>query len=356
METEPKKEEEKEPKKSPLEISEKTREELSSLFQGKEVNGEKLPPVYLKLFSCPHATAEDIEGIKPLLDEADIYAPEMNRWVPEILEALQNISEGKERPNTDSEFYQKLFIYLFGTHKAVMILDVPAEEVLLHQSEYLGESLDMEKLRQLSYEEAVDFAFENTLTVWTNILKNREAYMMEHFAEQLREAVSLKPELLKKEVLRVLMMLGDAHSAIYHEMKKIGGGHVSREFRRDPLYGFENEAGRRSLFGKEISRELKERVLCEQLLDNGLSRLLYDFCSDTNKIEIFFRHVVSLFSSEEMKMLFERWKGVISDPAIFMKALLRQKHIDFPSSEEELDEILKETLYVKNKETRSAKK
>ncbi len=350
METEPKKEENKERKISPLEISEKTREELSALFQGKEINGEILPPVYLKLFSGPHATAEDIEGMKPLLDEADMYAPEMYEWIPEMLESLQNVSEGKEKPNTESELYQKLFTYLFGTHKSVMILDVPEEEALLHQSSYLETSLDMEKLRDLPYEEAVDFAFESTLSVWMTIVKNRESYMLQHFAEKLREAVSLKPELQKKEVLRVLMTLGDAHSALYHEMKKLGGDHVSRDFRNNPLYGFENEAGRRSLFGKEISQDMKEKVLCEQLLHNSLSHLLYDFCSDTNKIEIFFRHIVSLFSHEEMKALFEKWESYLSDPAIFMKALLREKDIDFPNTEEELDEILKETLYVKNKE------
>ena len=352
METEPKKE----TKISPLEISEETRAELGALFRGEEWNGEKLPPVFLKLFSGPHATAKDTEGIKPLLDEADIYMPETFDWHFDLLKKFDDLVQGKIFSNDGDDFTKTIKKYLFGTNKSVVLVDVPHEEVNLFPERY-GETEDVWKeIKRSSYEQAVDIFYRNSAKNAEIDLINREEHMIQHFSEKIKEAILSSSDLQKKDTIKILMTLGIAHSSIYHLLKNIGNEHVSREFLKNPTYGYENEMVRTVGFGKDAPLEFKEKAFCEVLFTDGLFNFLDGVTDDMFKKEVLLRYFASLFSSEEIRSFFEQWKNYFSDLAILIFSLLKKKNIVFPKNEEEMDAILATTPYGKYQKVLQEKK
>jgi len=348
MENEPKNEEKgKEIQPSPFEIDEKTREELSALFRGGEINGEKLPPVYLKLFSGPHGSAEDAEGMKPLLDEADVFVPEAYEWRYSLLHMFRDISRGEKNPQSGCGFSEQVKNYLFGTQKQVVIVDVPEEEAISHPELYPETDDIIGRLKYSSYEEAPENFFEDVAINARVDVINREAYMAKHFAEKIKETILRYPELQKKDTLKILMQLGRSHSAIYHLLKNIGGDHVSRDFRYDMPLASESEMVRRVGFKKEVGRELKERALCEALIEDGLFYLSSRLTDNSAKKEFFLRYLSSQFSGKEMKELFEKRMNYDGDPQDFILSVLEDKNISFPKNEKELDEMLAQTSYGK---------
>jgi hypothetical protein len=348
METEPKKE----IPNLPLEISEKTHEELSALFEGREWNGEKFPPVFLKLFSGAHETAKDADGIKPLLDESDIYVPEIFGWSRNGLSILRKISSGEHFDFVESdEFGDKVEEYFFNTNKPIIIIDVPEREVLSNQETYGEAELYVRKLKRFSYEEAVERIFEYLEESAKFDVVNREAYMTEHFSEQIKKIIKEYPELQKKDAIKVLMTLGSGHISIYHALKEIGGGHVSRDFHSTSNRGYGSEGITRVSFGKEISEELKERALLESIFLDGMKHLLDRVSKNSLKNEYFLRYIISLFSRDEIKDVFEQWKGYEDDPVEILYFIIMKKGIVFPKTEEEMDAILTTTPYGKYQKT-----
>jgi hypothetical protein len=339
------------PKKSPLEISERTREELSALFEGREWNGEKLPPVFLKLFSSPHKTAEDAEGIKKLLDESDIYIPEMYGWSGTGLSVRRKISNGEEFPPNSDDFDEKTEEYFFSTKKPITHIDVPDNEIAQHPELYGEPELYMRGLKHFSYEEAVKKVFEFTEECSKMDVTNREIYMVEHLSEQIKKLIKEYPELQKKDAIKILMTLGSGHSSIYFALRELGGEHVLRVFQNTPSRGYESEGIRRVGFKKEISKELKERALLENLFFDGMGYLFERLSKNTSKNEYFLRYVVSLFSSNEIKDAFTQWKEHDGDPVEILYFIMMKKGIIFPKTEEEMDEILASTPYGKYQKT-----
>ncbi len=350
MEIEPKIEERKEKKVSPLEISEEIREELSALFRGEAFNGEKLPPVFLKISSGKHGTKEDADGIKPLLDEADVYVPEVFGWGKKDLSDFKKISQGEEVEPSEYEFVKKTEEYLSGTKKAIMIIDVPMSEIRLLPEKYNPREDVLWSLKETDYENAIDQSFEYIQSEAEIDTIHRESHMVEHFAEKLKKVIKDNPELQKKDSIKVLIVLGDAHSSIYYILKQIGGDNVTRDFRENPSHNFTSETMRRIGFKKEIDDELKERVLCETIFRSSeLPYFLEEFCHDSSKKEFFLRYLVSLFSREEMKSLFEQWKNTYGYSTDIILSFLKQKDITFPKTEEGLDTLLSQTPYGKYK-------
>lgn len=342
----------KEKNKSVLEISEKTRAELSALFNGEEWNGEKLPPVYLKLFSGPHETAKDAEGVKPLLDKADIYIPEVSEWSQKTLSIFRRISNGEQFPPDPDEFQEKLEEYVFGTKKPITFVDVPKEEVASHPEMYEDTEMYVRKLKYLSYEEATETFFKYIEKFSERDVINREAYMANHFAEKIKEIMLLHPELQKKDAIHILETLGSGHSSLYQLMKEIGGNHVSRVFRYNaPSRGLMSEATRRMSFKKDVSENLKKRALSEGIFLDGIGYLLDRLSNNTSKKEYFLRYIISLFSENETKEAFQLWKEYDGNPAEILYFIMMKKGIVFPENEEEMDVILSQTPYGKYQKT-----
>ncbi|MFA5830836.1 MAG: hypothetical protein WC878_03340 [Candidatus Paceibacterota bacterium] len=341
-----------------LEIDEKTRAELTALFRGEEWNGEKLPPVYLKYFSASHETAEDAKDMEREMKEADIFMPEIYGWDSEILAKLRMVSDGKENiPGKNTTDFSKILRgYFFDTKKQIVIIDVPEEEVLDHPDIYPEYEFDTEEMMRSSYEQAAELLFQDTVLNAEIDLFHRESHMAAHFAEKIKEAVSMNPDLRKKTSIKVLMILGVYHSAIYHEMKKLGGNHVSRNFSRDLSFGYAGEIARRFAFGKETSKEMKEEALCELLFENGLYYYLEDVCQNTTKNLLFSRYLASLFSLDEKRALFEQWKTYHKDFEDIVLSVLRRKNIVLPQNEEEMDVMLAKTSYGKYQKILKEKK
>ncbi len=334
-------------KRPVLEISERTKAELTALFAGKEWNGEKLPPLFLKLFSGPHESADDAKGIKPLLKDSDIYAPELFGWDSGGVALFREASDGTEAPAMGDDFYDEILKQLSEIKKPVMFLDVSKEEGQSFPELYEEESFEW-KLKRASYEKALHVLSEGLVNSVPPIVIHREEYMIEHFAESVRNIISENPELLNKKDIHILMSLGDGHSAIYHFLKQIGGENVSREYKSNPLFGFITEIIRRATFDKEITEDIKEKALCEFILSQGLNHLIYRVTKDSCKVQELLRYYASQFTPEEIQSLYYRWKSRNTTATEASMAFLKSKNIPFPENAADLDEILKNTLFEKN--------
>jgi hypothetical protein len=180
---------------------------------------------------------------------------------------------------------------------------------------------------------------------------NREVYMVEHFSEQVKKIIKEYPELQKKEAIKILMTLGFGHLFIYHTLKETGGKHVSRYFHGTPSRGYESEGITRVGLKKEVSEELKERALLEGIFLDGMKYFFDRASKNSSKNQYFLRYIVSLFSPEEMRAVFEQWKEYDGDPAEMLYFVMMKKGIIFPKNEEEMDAILAPTPYGKYQKT-----
>jgi|GEM_PF-6782804 len=357
------------PDRSPLHISEETRQGLAELFEGKEIDPanlgfterikqkledlfrggkadrEKLPPVELKLYSSAHATAEDAAGLKELVSVCDLYIPEAVGWTKEDIKVCRDITSGEYTPPYEDDFGSVVWDAIHSAHKPVAIADMPEKEWVVLWNGAPNDNLE-ERLRACGYNEALELCIKTVLDDLEKMVVLRERYMLEHLPDVIMEAVQKYPELKKKNPLRVLMSLGFFHSALYHVLKEVGGGRVSRQLRSSTMpYGYSAEVERRDLFGKEISQELKERAFLEWILDH-LTVFSGDFPDrDSVKMLSFIRYLAGIFDEAERKEIFEEWKTAPNNFYNTFNVRLGKKGIKFPQTEAELDEILLKTQY-----------
>jgi hypothetical protein len=336
---------------SPLEIGEKTREELSALFHGEKWNGEKLPPVFLKFYFGPHWSAEDADGIKPFLNEADIFMPEASEWNDDYFREMNYISRGVETPESRDEYEEEIRRDIFGTEKVVLFVDCSEKDVILHPELY-AETKDIDnELKHSTYDRATELNFQNAMIEAQIDIVNRESYMIEHFAGKVREAILQKPALKSKESIRVLMTIGSAHTEIYQKMKNLGGDHISREFRYTPSADFTDEMMRKAVFNKKIEKNTKERALFHFLMEEGLQDRIDLLSEKTVEHYVFLRHLSSLFSADEMRSLFDQWKSSPENFSERILLVLEKKGIHFPKTKKEFEDFIAKTQYGKYQRT-----
>jgi hypothetical protein len=335
---------------SPLEIDEKTREDLSALFHGEEINGEKLPPIQIKFYSGPHGTALDAEGIKERLEEADIYIPEFDGWTEEKLEHILNVSSGKQKPSDEKPKNPLLGFEwvrdqnLYNTKKPVMIIDVPAEQMTAWIGEAShGSNKSFDQCR--TFDEAKDLIDRRFAEVAEVGGKKREKYLLEQLVPKLKEMIKKQPELKQKKEIHILMTLGSAHSAIYYTLKELGGKSVLREFRYDFVgQSFQNELAERHLFGQEINEDLKERALMEMLISQYWQKAL-KVSYNMEKLLGFRKYIAEMFSMVDIREIFNVWNDDRENFYSIFERRLAEKGLKMPETEKELDDILFTTKY-----------
>jgi hypothetical protein len=345
-----------EQKKPILEIDEKTRAQLTALFRGEEWNGEKFPPVFLKLFFSPHRIKENMAEAVGFLEEADVYAPEIFSWDEMVKRGFQELSNGNIFFETGNEFNDSINGSIYNTHKTIVFADVSEDAIARHPEIYQPPMFNEEDLKQSSYEDAILEFNEFLNETAKSDLVRRERYIVRNFAENIKKAFSENPELKKKDGIKVLMTLGSGHSALYHLLKDIGGNHVSRNFHDHPKNSFILETLRRVAFKKDVPLKLKERALCEEIFRLKMEDVINNLSKKTEKNEYFYRYLVTLFSAKEMRSLFDEWSKGAGNWEKLFASLLEQKNIVFPKNEKEMDEILADTSYGKYQKILKEKK
>jgi hypothetical protein len=304
----------------------------------KEANrerGEKEPKISVDIFYAPHVSAKDIEGLEEKLKKTDIYVPEMHLWTEKTLTTLNNVSQQLETPDQalknlgvspsnayNYSFLKKELECIYNSHKPMPILlfDVPDWETKIGDTELdklagsyrrqAGSSLMTYRyLPQKDWRSTLDY-IKSGLEIAAISQEIRELYILLNL-RRLPKIIQNYPSLeylREKDEVRVLLVLGAAHTHLYSLLKR-GKESVAvrREFSKLPiLFSYSSEAFRRIIFDKEIDDELAARVLVEKnlpprwdLLDKGITQ-------DFDKVLKFNRKVIGQLSLDEIKDIFQK--------------------------------------------------
>ena len=184
---------------------------------------------------------------------------------------------------------------------------------------------------------------------FANLQNQREKYMLSKLKPKIKDVLEIYPRLKDKQSINVLLILGAVHTRLHNQLKRSNQYEtVNREFNVIPFsYSFHDEARRRYLF----SRPLTDTLLGRVFLENIFTFSFFDvrgfgsrpsFINEevgSVKIESFKRKIISQFSFEEAREIFEKLKQGESAWQLFETKFV-EKGIKIPSSEKELDEYL----------------
>jgi hypothetical protein len=291
-----------------------TENDLGSLLR--EKGFENIPKIETNFFFHKHATAEDGKAVGERLKNADILIQENAGWDSARLDIFNEVSNGTLTPEQAmdmekrngkpflwKDFYASLLGGLYKSEKKILLVDVPDDNVVfknlmgLYASNGAYNNLIN---KSLPYEETLR-RIGNVSKFESDMQKAREDYILEKLPEALAETLKQNPDLQKKENLKILFSMGGFHTRLYHEMKK-SGNDVSREFSSMP-YNFDPRmATERSIHfkGMEESKSLLPKIALYLILKKELPNL--DISHD----------VVSVFSDDEIKSLYEKYQTVSS--------------------------------------------
>ncbi len=298
-------------------FSEKNQSEnnLESLLKDRGV--EKVPKIETNFFFHKHATKEDGQSVGERLKNVDILIQENAGWNSARLNIFNDVSNGTLTPEQAmnmekqngkpflwKDFYAAFLDGLYKSEKKVMLVDVQDDNVVFKNLMNLYASSGAYNNlinKSLSYEETLR-RIGNVSKFESDMQKEREDYILENMPNVLTEMLKQNPELQQKENLKILFSMGGFHTRLYHEMKK-SGNDVSREFSSMP-YNFDPRmsAERNIHFkGMEESKSLLPKITLYLILKKELPNL--DISHD----------VISVFSDEEIKSLYEKYQTASSE-------------------------------------------
>ncbi len=305
--------------------------------------GIEAPPISIHIFYSGHSYGGDLRGFYELFKAADIVIPEAFGWKEKNLKDYRDVASGKmnkdvitylpsEVPNIS--FDREFLMTLYGTNKKIVLIDAPRESKMIDDvNDFDRENKSfIRSLGAKNVEETIAQFRELEIRKARVVVSVRDEYMLEQLGLKTADLLNENPELLKKDKLSVLLILGATHTGVYHELKarERWEASVSRSFRDVPqLYHYSAEVLRRLRFGKPVSDELLLKDLLESILSNKRSGVFVVKRPNSSAEYLNgLQSAVERFSIDEIKLLLNR---------------LRK-----PNFDEYLDEVLRRKGIIKN--------
>jgi len=324
------------------------RKRFNRVFSKEQRTEEPFPKIDIDIFYSAHDTAFDMGGLEKQFEEADIYIPELFGWRKEDLDTFKKLSNGNffvlelvealRDKNLISSAQLREYKIIYNSHKPIAIIDVPRNHT------HLDKKVRTKRHQLLIHGED---NFSDILSRMKVMIKNesraekdREKYMISRFKQAIKEVLEEYPVFKEKNKIKVLLSLGEFHTFVYHALKR-EGENVSRDFNTTmPLvFSLWAEGVRKFHFGKEAANESVAKIFLGFVFYAQLDRSVRDLTQDSDKVARFERKIISQFSFEEAKEIFEKLKQGESAWQLF-ETKFAEKGIKIPSSEKELDEYL----------------
>ena len=314
------------------------------------------PKISVNIFYSPHASAKDMEGLKKEFEKCDIYMPERVEWTEGTLDIFKRLSSGKMNPSEvapdkDPVIQQRESMIdnmIFNSQKPIALIDVPENHQIIKDEENRQSQNKGKKIFHYGN-------FQDTLDSLKNALKSeylqeqRETYMLSQLKPQVETVLNEHPELKDKQEIKVLLSLGADHRPLYHSLKK-ENLQVTRTFSENPfVYPFSLEVVRRNAFGRPVENELVGQALTEILLWKAFRPHLVDLAEqDSQKVTVFTRKLISVFSPDEIKKMYEGASKFEEWPALFLQGL-KEKGLKIPNTKQEMDDFLAKPITPQEK-------
>jgi len=195
---------------------------------------------------------------------------------------------------------------IYNSQKPIALIDVPenhpiVKEIKNYESEMKGKKI----FHYGNFAQTME-SFKKALAEEAFLEKEREEYILSQLKPQVDALLNEYPNLRDKQGISILLSLGVSHTSLYHSLKK-ENFEVTRIFNKMPfVYPYRNEVVRRYLFGKSVDDLLLSRALTEVLFWEAFgAQLDENEGHDSQKIAEFTRRLISAFSFDEIKNMFE---------------------------------------------------
>jgi len=248
------------------------------------------------------------------------------------------------KPSQGESYDEVVAKTLYCSGKHIEFFDVPFRHPLV---ERVFQAFNDASIPDMSGDfEKMIASRKNGLRTAAKAQKEREEYMFERLNEFVRRAAKKEfPDLKDKEHIRILMILGGAHTRLYHKLVRKKED-VSRSFPLYPyIYPYFVEAFRREWFEKEVGDELAARTFLETVINGEIRLKLSSVTERQNLIGHFIRRIVERLNMNDARSVFTRLKKAeyLTEDllSIITGEILKEKAIIIPQNEEELMRFLK---------------
>ena len=277
---------------------------------------EHVPEVHVHVHLSSHVNDVDARRLLPHLQGSDIFIPELLGWPKERITDLDRIATGelsvedvpwKYEMGPFAPFLTSLFTVIRGSGVKIRTADLPTDSPLLGQ---IAASARMQReLPNILREETLTFdeAASGTQRFYQTFggeLKERERYIADRLTGCVQDVLEQNPSLAEKESIRVVLMIGAAHSSLHSLIASENPG-ASRSFALMPhLYSFSEELIRSRLWNLKLTpereSELVECALIEALLPD-LARNMSGVAKEYVDVQAAMRFFVTLFSPQQRR-------------------------------------------------------
>jgi hypothetical protein len=312
---------------------------------GKEKK-ETEPKITVDFFFAYHGTNEDYSRLSEALKNADVYVPEAVNWTKEGEEIINEISQGKTKPEvTLKSAKDKEEQLLYNRKIPVVLADIPENHPLVRGWDNATENTNdaYKEFFAGNFDEAIK-KYKQSIIIEALIIKEREDFIVYQLKNELKTLTQKFPQLRNKKDINVLVTLGSAHTAVHHQLRSDSQSSKMILGRDTLIFSTHAEIIRRLIRNpKEI---IDDGLYKKTFIEEYISQILSDTTEDSNKSAWAARKLAAKLSADQIQFLSEASGKLVAmkvpkaDRRTVLIKKLEEMGIKLPTTEEEIDKLI----------------
>ncbi|MEK7580192.1 MAG: hypothetical protein AAB465_01055 [Patescibacteria group bacterium] len=298
------------------EINDETIRELVEILELEDTHElEKIrEKMKIKFVLGPHTSKENVAPLQKNFKKCDIYIPEFAFYSENFKNDLQKLSAGELTPEKFMKIWGSNSIYkdfekeelklLVGSNKEIFLADMPRGDKKIEKLEEKFQNYNQKVFDNFikgNFDKAIELINEE-LNLFAYIQNKRDYHIINSLKEYLPKFINNRPNLKNKEVVNILISLGESHSLPYITLKK-SGQNVEREYPQEKPIIF--EPYRIALREKELisPERFNQDILAKSLIERFIRTRIDKETKDEELITRLILQISKRISSDEIKKL-----------------------------------------------------
>jgi hypothetical protein len=280
------------------------------------------------VYLSAHGTTGDAPHLAERIAEADILAPEVFAWNPDLEKAFNRIAGGNlkqyqymrqalQQSNGPGSYTEALVSAFYKKRIPILMIDTPQKHPVTNNFRaYVASSIGVSEALKPDFNETLRGLQTLYGAKAGPITRQREDYMLDHLTEGISKVIDTNPRLHRKDNVKVLATLGADHTYIYHKLKKANpkSGQVTREFGHEPVvYTPHVSCLRAGQFGVEVTQDMAAGAYAELIINSIVSKEKINLSADheADKSQLVARLIGSL-SIKDVGVLHDTFRQTLS--------------------------------------------